>query len=316
VAISVLGILLAILATVTSLVSRTVRHANREANSLTTSRAANDLSQKISLATLNTYYAYDNFRTPAQPPKRYVRLSDLQFLIQANVRNPGCGQEIYFASPLSFSTAQPIGGLQNLLNACGYFVQYNNDDPFRPSPVETPKWRYRLMQGFERTENLKVFKIDPTRWAGSSPGGGLPWLETICNDPGSVRANVTPVADNVIALILRPQDPSGTVLSSDYTYDSAPASVMPTSQPLTENQLPPVIQLTVITIDEASATRIDTRTATEPSEIKNALSGRFTKTAEYAQDLEEVGKALTNAGVAYRVFNTSIPMREAKWSGN
>ena len=106
-ALGIMALLLTILASLTSSVSRTVRQASTEMTSQTTARAANDLAQKITLATLNTYYGYDS----QSAPTKYIRLSDLQFLIQQNVRNPGCGQEIYFVSPLSFSTcnAPPCG---------------------------------------------------------------------------------------------------------------------------------------------------------------------------------------------------------------
>lgn len=315
-AIGVLAILLTILAGLTSSVSRTVRQATSEVTALATARAANDLSQKISLATLNTYYGYDNYKTPsAAAPTRYIRLSDLQFLIQPNVRNPGCGQEIYFVSPLSFSTQQPLSGLQNLMNACGYFVQYNNNDTFRPTPTDQARWRYRLMQGLERTENLQLFKNPPSRWVGTTPGGGLEWLQTICNDPAAVRTNVSPIADNVIALIMIPQDPTGTTLTTNYTYDSAPGTTIANPQAVTENQLPPMIELTVITISEASAVKLDTNSATEPAAIKDALNGRFVNTAAYTTDIEAVSEALAAKGVAFRIFKTVVPMRESKWSG-
>ncbi|HSI86047.1 MAG: prepilin-type N-terminal cleavage/methylation domain-containing protein [Candidatus Methylacidiphilales bacterium] len=309
VAVGILALLLTILASMTTSVSRTIRQASAEMTSLTTARSATDLGQKISLATLNTYYGYNS----ASNPTRYIRLSDLQFIIQPNTRGAGMGQEIYFVSPLSFSTAQPVAGLQNLMNACGFFVQYNNNDTFRPSPTDQPKWRYRLMQGFERTENLQLFKTAPARWVTGSPGGGLPWLQTICND-SIVRTNVTPLADNVIALVLMPQDASGTVLTTDYKYDTARDTSLAT-QPVTENQLPPNIQMTLITISETSATRLDTNSSTEPAAIKDALNGRFVKTSDYQTDIEQLSKALTAKNISFRIFTSSIPMRESKWSG-
>jgi uncharacterized protein (TIGR02599 family) len=206
-----------------------------------------------------------------------------------------------------------VGGLQNLMNACGFFVQYGSNDTFRPSPTDQPKWRYRLMQGYERTENLQLFKTVPQRWVSGTAGGGLPWLQTICND-ATVRSNVTPVADNVIALVMMPQDPSGTVLTTDYRYDSARDTSL-SAQPVTENQLPPTVQLTVITISEASAIRLDTGSATEPTAIKDALTGRFVKTSDYASDIDKISKALTQKNISFRVFTSVIPIRESKWSG-
>jgi uncharacterized protein (TIGR02599 family) len=135
---------------------------------------------------------------------------------------------------------------------------------------------------------------------------------------------VAPLAENVIALIVWPRlsdvdDPTGTKLSSDYQYDSQ-KNALTTPQPLTANQLPPTLQVTLIVISEASAVRLDTGSATPPTVIENALKNgtqsRFTDPTQYNTDLNAVSSALAASHISFDILSTSIPMKESKWSDN
>jgi uncharacterized protein (TIGR02599 family) len=185
-----------------------------------------------------------------------------------------------------------------------------------------------LMQGLEPTESFNVFvTTSENSGSGAVADTASAWINNIQNTstgPTQSSTYVAPLADNVIALIVWPRlssedDPSGTVLTADYTYDSQ-ANVAPTQnsngiyiQPLTANQLPPNLQLTMIVIDEASAVRLNS-SATPPNVIESALKGKFTDVTKYAADLSSVAASLSAGHITFQIFDATIPMRESKWS--
>jgi uncharacterized protein (TIGR02599 family) len=309
-AVGVLFLLLTLLLTVTNSVSTTVRRTSATIDAFAVSRSAFDLmNQKLSLATLNTYWDYDNIADPTV----YRRNSDLHFLVQQNTQNAGYGQEIYFQSPESFASTTGLNATAGLLNAGGFFVQYGSNKDFRPAGLTNveERYRYRLMHGIQPTEELGVY--------GATTGSA--WTADISNGGGTLKKKVAPIADNVIALILWPRlaatdDPDGTRIAADgtsYKYDSR-LDALTVPQPLWANQLPPTVQVTIITISEASASRLDTRSATAPSIIEGALNGKFQSVAQYESDLAEVSRVLSENHIEFHVANTSVPLRESKWS--
>jgi len=304
---AVLLLLLVLLFTATTQTSNTVRRASAQVDAFQTARTAFDaISQKLSAATMNTYWDYydanNNKRTTNNAstflPARYGRASDLHFLVQANGRY---GHSLYFETPEAISADPTKDQTQGLLNALGYYVQFGGDDDYRPAGfINQKRYRYRLMQALQPTENFKVFS-------------GTSWTDGLTN-------YAWPVADNVIALIVWPrrsvvEDAAGTNISTNYLYDSrialpASASIPPSIQ---YAQMPPTVQLTMVVIDEPSAIR-QTPGTDEPAAIKNALEGKFTKVVQYQADLEALENALTAAHINYRTFNTTVTLRESKWS--
>jgi uncharacterized protein (TIGR02599 family) len=276
-------------------------------------------------------------------PVTFGRASDLQFLIQANQQNPNYGQEVYFQAPRSYSTDPSIQSVSSLLNACGYYVQFGNSDLFEPGAVYTKeqagkipaKYRYRLMQGFEPTESLQVFAAVDSALAGSgtTTDSSATWLTNIKNGSGKGSVDVTPLADNVIALVVWPRlsvndDPTGELLlpaSHAYSYDSQ-ANVAPTAnisgtgaaytQVLAADQLPPDVQVTMVVLDEASALRMQGASTTAPTTIETALSGKFSNADNYSADLSNLANALSAAHLNFQIFNTTVALRESKWSIN
>ena len=267
-----------------------------------------------------------------KPPTTYLRKSDLYFLIQHNTQNPGYGQEIYFQSPESFSNDPNIRSTQGLLNACSFFVQYCDNSSLIPSALQSantiPNWRYRLMQGNQSTENLSVYSETYASNIAGPPGGnitGTNWIQNISNGKADeIATDVTPIADNVIALVFWPrlsigEDREGKALTADYQYDSRNNAFVTNDpktgrQPITANQLPPTIQVTLISISEASAKRLNTNSSTPPQLIENALKDKFTNVSRFEQDIQEIEDVLNANKIEYQIFNTSITMRESKWS--
>jgi len=338
VAMAVLGLLLAIIAAITQGTALAVHRASGKLSTYAEARSGFDtMNEKLAQATLNTYLDYYDASGHLQTnrttfvPAMYGRVSNLQFVVKQN-SNPvaafnaigsssstGYGQEVYFQSPSAYSTTAAYQSTQGLLNACGYYVQYCNNASFRPSLIASSKWRYRLIQAIEPTDSLQVY-------ADAISDNITGWIGNIANTgPGAALAvDAIPLADNVIAMVVWPrlplgQDSAGTNLAPNYIYDSqnSPAPVLKAGvgvQSPQADQLPPIVQITMVVIDEASAARIDTQSATPPPVIESALQGKFISVSNYATDLAAVESSLSLSNIGFEVLNTSVVSRESKWS--
>jgi uncharacterized protein (TIGR02599 family) len=309
VASTVLMLMLGVVLSTISQTSTVTRRATDKISAFQSARNAFDLiTAKLSQATLNSYWAYD---IPAAPTK-YIRKSELHFLIgQAGISpfggTAGTGQAIYFQAPGGGTENVPtFGSLGALLNACGYFISYENEDSL-PSPFPAPqsKYRYRLMQAIQPTGNFQVY--------GSTTGNA--WVTGVVGV--SPQNYAVPIAENIVYLAAWPRkapadDPQGSSLTTAYSYDSRlGASSSP--QPETANQMPPVVQITIVAIDEASAARI-CKDATPPTEITSALSGLFSASNQdqFKKDIGDLEKSLGAAHINFRIFTAMVPIRESK----
>lgn len=284
---ALLMIMLGLILGIANHTSKAVHQSMGQLDAFQRARLAFDtLSQKLSQATLNTYWEYDN---PTNPT-RYLKHSDLHFLVKTR----GHGQALYFQVPAAHSAHSNLSQTRGMLNACAYYVEFGNDDAVRPQHVSTKRWRYRLMQSIQPAEEFKVY-TEP----------GLNWV-------AGVEAKSWPLADNVIALIVWPrlratEDADGTELSPDYQYDSRDGSA------LQQAQLPPVVRVTLVVLNEASAARLD-QGATPPAVIENALNGKFLAASGYAAELADLETALTSAHLQYEVLDTTVSLEGAKWT--
>lgn len=268
-------------------------------------RAFSILNNVVGQATLNSYWDYDD---PKQP-KRYLRKSELHFLIGPAGTGtlpgtPGTGQAMAFQVPLGNTGNQTsYGGLDHLLNACAFYINYA-EEPSLPSPpfpaVNPPKYRYQLMQAVEPTENLEVY---------NEPDGSA-WL-------AGLAAWEAPIAENVILLVAWPRyspqdDPKGDALTSNFSYNSRDY-VNADPQPPSANQLPPTVQVLMVAIDQKSAARYCTGSS-PPAEIQNLSSGLFQTSNEetFLADVETLRGRLDATNINYRIFTSTIPIRESK----
>ncbi len=311
-AISIL--LVGIISQITSSVMKTTSSTSSKIDAFAAARLGfNLLNQRLSKATLNTFWAYDD---PLNPTV-YLRQSDLQFVIRQNQQASGYGQEVYLMAPETYSGSSGLRSVSGLLNACSFFVQYGDNQTFRASTETGSRFRYRLMQGFAPTESRAVFNNFYT-------SGSQGWIADVINGGGNPVTSgswVSPLADNVIALLFWPRvskadDSMGTRLtgsSNAYAYDSR-SDATATPQPITANQLPPVVQITMVMISEAAAQRIDTHSSTPPAAIESALSGRFMDVTQYDADLKKMEAILVQNHIAYQIFTTAVPLKESKWS--
>jgi uncharacterized protein (TIGR02599 family) len=259
------------------------------------------MTRKISQATLNIYWDYDT--DAATNPIGYRRQSELQFLSgpTANIL-PGAGNSrthsVFFVAPLGYATTTT--NLQSLLNACGYYLDFGPDSPPSPLTASYAKSRFRLMELWQPTENLGIY--------GANKPSGSPantWYST---------NGASMLAENIIALIIRPrlpqrEDPTGNALvTSGFIYNSFNSN---TSNTL--HQLPPVVQVTMVAIDERSALRNENGTSMPDYGVTN-FSQLFTTPADFQQDLKKLEDGLISKNITYQIFDTLVPLEGAKWS--
>lgn len=349
---AIISLLLLVLVSITSQTAATWRYTTGKIEQFRESRAAfESITTKISQATLNTYwdYGYDG----AGLPTRYERRSELRFnsgpasvLIGNAASGTRVTHAVFFHAPIGIvgSTYPQYHGLEGLLNVWGYYLELNSDKDFRPSFVDsaTPppplRYRFRLMECMQPSENLRTYGYTSGVVGGkpvAATYAGKEWFKNSVNaSPNPSR----PVAENIVALILTPRlskrdeeevkggtsEIDSSPLAPKYVYDSSltkndgqtgtDARINP------KNQLPPVIQVTMVAIDETSASRLNLSAA---SGDVFKLNTKFTDTSKFTTDLvanpgagadASLENSLINKRANYRVFTTNIPIRAAKWS--
>jgi len=328
-------IIVVVLASILTIVSKSWKQADTRITSFESARFAFErITRTLSQATLNPYWdfvdASGNRRTTANAttfvPASYARCSDQAFLIgQASAfSTTGQNWACFFQSPLGQTNNQSLIPLDNLLNSAGFFIEFNNDADattlsLKPSYITAARWRYRLMELLEPTENLSVFNS-------YTPGNTATydqWVINAMNTSGNNR-QARPIADNIIALVFLAEDTNGKPLPTTaptYSYDSRTQTT-----PTTYNQLPAQVQVTMVAIDEGSAARLATTNGTTPPPLVKAsyftdpgtVTAQGNPATQYATDLAALEADLTAnpAHVTYRVFNTTVRIEAAQWSSN
>lgn len=276
------------------------------------------MNRRISQATLNTTWAYydgpngtGNLTT--SNPKSYGRSSALHFIsgpasiLMSSVPDT-TSQAIFFQAPLGRTTDASVRGLPQILNACGYFVQFNDSVSFRPPGAllqSIPgRKRFRLMEWTQDSSELTVQSSTGNTWFQNS------------------NSQARPMAENVIALIIRAKfsrfdTTDENLLAPEYRYDSRESRAFSGGgiSGNTLHQLPPVLQLTMVAIDERSAARLEQQNGGAfPTGL--FAGAPFMLASEYKKNMETLEANLVAARLDYRVFSATILIRGAKWSGD
>jgi uncharacterized protein (TIGR02599 family) len=167
------------------------------------------------------------------------------------------------------------------------------------------------------------------------------------------------LAENVVALIIMPKVPEKDRsskdrlddLTDDYEYDTCPEPAFESQKREFDNsaadlklmnmkmylnkkaqkqlhQLPPILQVTMVAIDEESGAKLADHSETPP----DWTSGKFAKLTTYEQFLKDLGdpadpatdslihrisnpdRTLPTPRMNYRVFTSDVVLRGAKWS--
>lgn len=270
------------------------------------------ITDTLSQATLNTYYDYADASGRSRNsliassgtaanfvPATYTRFSDLHFISGKALLPTQVTHSIFFQTPAGYSASSSFQQMDTLLNACGFYVAFDKD-PSRPAFLTTPeRYRFRLFEFIQPSEQFSVF----------SSASGNSWFTVPAASSSPPRAQM---ADNIIALIVLPKasdaDSAGT-LAPLYEYDSRD-----TTKPVSSNQLPPLVEVVLVAIDEPSAKRLELKNGSTPPDF--GLASLFQQPASLDDDLKALEKTLIGKHLNYRIFRTTVPLRSSKWSSS
>jgi uncharacterized protein (TIGR02599 family) len=341
---AIIGLLCTILVTALSQVGTLWQRAAGKSEQFRDSRNAFDsMTTRLGQATLDVHWEYDD---PAKPTK-YRRDSNLRFIsgpAEKVLSTPPAGRErtthcVFFQAPFGITENSAYRGYENLLCTAGYFIDVGDDAKLRPEflkPEIVPlRVRPRLLELLHPTEMNQIYKLAKT-----PTFSGRDWFRNALADPPASplkRVPTRPLAENIIALVLTPRlspvdeaevntgdNPDFSPLAPDYLYDSSPVSKGspgdsrhkdPRLNPA--HQLPPMLQVTMVAVDETSMPRLGYASGQlDPLGLKT----KFKKSADYSTDLLLVGgsDSLESELIAlranYRIFTTNVVIRGAKWS--
>jgi len=266
-------------------------------------------------------------------------------------------------------------GLEDVLNTWGYYLEVGSDltpssnlrPSFLPSTVVPARVRSRLMELMLSANSNAIYQY--TQLANPvSANQNFDWFRKALDPTGNTSSStVRPVhvlAENIIALVILPKlskkdmDTINTTagaslndysLAPNYLYDSntqgqdtLPARTQPSLGNLamralnTKNQLPPVLRVTMVAIDEQSASRLGQMdpTSDDPFRLKTAFqqassynAEMFTTNGDVSASLEarlinantsqstiKVNGNTARVPINYRIFTTDVSIRAAKWS--
>lgn len=345
VSLAVLAVLLTIIAQVLGQVQRVWSSANSRVAQFREARRAMDrIVSNLSQATMNTYlsYFYAGGGNPLVPssmslnmgPTGYVRYSELQFLCGPSQTLTGLGagdspgHAVFFQAPLGGSLEAPgIGGgdfvnLPTALSACGYFIRFGDDRGFRPPFLNQrnhpPRRRFRLM---EYRPPIEANVIYPNPGALAAPGVPDPtWynqIDTVENEGGDNAGWARMVAENIVYMVISPKLPVSDVpgdprqIAPNYVYNTSANGVVLAQAP-TDFQLPPLVEVVLVALDETSAQRfVDESGGGSPVWPNGIFNNANDET--FRSDLRQVEELLNDKKLNYRIFTTTIPLRNSKW---
>ena len=340
---SVIVLVLGVMLGMTDQTQRLVRGTSSKVEQFQDARYAFEtVTRRLSQATLNTYLDYQYKKVSqnvggrsvqVRVPSRYERASDLRFLsapmASLNATRPNTFQAthgVFFQAPNGYvENTVEHGSLDHLLNTWGYFVELSTDEEFLPDCLKgrvAAKKRYRLMELMEPAERLRVYQFQQPR--------GIQWFQPLIS---GVNRPIRPIADNVVALILLPRlaqadeeaqvrDGKSKVLAPDYVYDTTQARSDANLN--SKHQLPPVMQVVMVAIDDPSAEKLDKdyrnqsrlgldygSLFTNPELLEDDPATKVPNDGDITKFTEMLRDRLH---VSSRVFSTNVSIRGAKWS--
>lgn len=260
-------------------------------------------------ATLNPYWTTLDANwmpVPNNPPAHFGRMSELHFVAGPASTLTGTGfgpgTAVFYQAPIGYSEGGSFVKLNNSLNVCGFFVEHDDDSDEMPDFLKTlisSEKRYRLKGLVQPSEKLMTYlnQNDPnaTGWFTNSVLAG----------------QARPVGENIILLLIRWIYPAADG-SLVYTYNYNSRTPGTGSQPVTQHQLPPRAEITMVALDEASAKRAEASAAgTAPELVDPAL---FTDPKMLSTDLAELEKALVEKKYRFHIFTGEVYLKTAKWS--
>jgi uncharacterized protein (TIGR02599 family) len=304
------------------------------------------LTRYLSQATLNTYWNYDkdvvSILDAGQVPAKYVRQSELQFVCgQAATLVKGTGSgtgdpsklpyhAVFFQAPIGLTQEAAHDSFQNLLAGRGYFVQFSDDSGFKPPFVNQTRFRYRLMEFSPPTEKNMIYwdrvQVPPKPVADWFKDAGM--VITASTEAGgatgdALRGLTRPIAENIIGLILAPKVSRDAVagvdpywIAGNYAYDSTDTTSHVTAQSPQgiQHLLPPMIDVVMVAIDEASASKLANKYNNGPIDWAQSAPFTVATQAQMKSDLKSLEVKLNTEKLNYRIFRSTIEIKGARWS--
>lgn len=239
----------------------------------------------------------------------------------------------------------------NLLCGRGYFVEWGDDKSFRPAFLDQvgsvpTRNRLRLMEYSPTAEMNRIYdsSLRPLVDSATGTNNGKRWfnegnqaaLKSVVqtNEEVKTRAFTRPIAENILALVISPQvETTGNAgakpysIAPNYLYDSTlkvnpGASPGSSSSQGTQHLLPPLLKVTMIALDERSGEFLSrSENDSMRKEVLQTVAGLFLNAASFDTELTgDDGKTGTVVALLlknklnYRVFTTTIALRQARWS--
>ncbi len=326
VAMGILTILMLMLTVLLDQVQKSWRFSESRITQFREARVAFDaMAKNIGQASLNTYWqALDDDNDGIYDG--YFRTSELHFLTveagslgSSSTQQP-VGQAIFFQAPLGFSTE--YRNLNNLFNGRGYFVAFGSDESFRPRFLDSAyRYRFRLMEFRPPAESNQIFADGQEELSGGGRQNFTKWFKQSAGvGQGGFEEHLNPLAENIIAVIVSPRDSlevgsasreaTYSEIAPNFAYDSNDGSK---GREEYAQQIPPLVRVTMIAIDEDAAARFANGTGM-PVDLTTAVAGLFTKTEDYAKDVTTVAERLNNLNVGHKIFSSLVMLRSSKWS--
>lgn len=372
ISITILVILMLVVTQVIGIVQRNWVRSNARVSQFREARVAFDtLTRNLSQATLNTYWesAADPFRTDAAGQqvtraRANLRQSELQFVCgpttklltsASGSKENYPGHAVFFQAPLGVTRLVAANNNQantenmvNLLCGRGYFVEWGDDQPYRPpflnqlTSVPT-RLRLRLMEYSPTAEMNLIYAngyrlIDPadrTKTQNSRKWFQEALTNTVKdNEKVESRAFTRPIAENILTLVISPRIETNVAASGgntepyaiarQYEFDSAlvtnPGSASGSTPQGTQHQMPPLLKVTMVALDQRGGETLSSNNTLRQKVLSEA-SALFTNASDYDSDLEgtseepgKLKKILLDNKLDYRVFTTTIALKQARWS--
>lgn len=352
VSMSVLAILMVLVTQVVGQVQKTWLASNTRVSQFREARTAFDLvTHNLAQASLNPYWDTDSggiangsttyAERAKQIPTQYVRKSDLQFITgrAADLVQGAPNKDaqhlptsaVFFQATLGTTQVPDYERMQTLLCGRGYFIQFGDDAAFRPPFVLTGTNRYRLMEYSPTSEHNTIYydewkNLGAKNWfrdAGAAMDRATEATAAGNSTTSIARGYTRPIAENIVTFVVAPRVSTQSAQASgkndphwiapNYAYDSTQKDNISTTNPQgTQHLLPPLVDVVMIAIDEASQDNFDT------TDLGN-LQGLFTANASQIDtNISEAERILVNRPgkkpINFRIFKTTIEIRAARWS--
>lgn len=233
------------------------------------------------------------------------------------------------------------------LGSDAYFrPSFLNTPPY--STLVPTHTRLRLM---EYSPTADANRIYDSNYRTTNPNDIRGWYQNsetgaLANDVSNAKQNGTendavfkrfftrPIAENILALVISPQtentatdgttSPNVYSIAPNYLYDSAQPGAASSSASTqgTQHLLPPLLKVTMIALDERSGEYLaSSANSGVLNTVMLGVGGLFKSASTYTADLEgtpttpgALKTLLLSAKVNYRVFTTTIALRQARWS--